>query len=458
MVDIKPFREVKDGELVTHYHPGQVRVDKSKARITFMLGSPQVGKTCYGSHWLYDRIQESAVTGEDNDYLAVTATFDLFKLKMLPELRKVFEGGVEGGTPYRVNVGRYWAGIKVIELAEGLRSNAFWAKTQDDKMWGRIILRSADSKSGLESSTVKAAWVDEPGLKDFTREAWEGVKRRLLLSVGPILGTSTIYNINWMKTEIFDPFKKGDPEVNVISVDALENPIFPKTQYESEKKKLPAWKFKMLYQGIYENPAGLIYDSFDQDNNIIDRFPLPKEWLVYVGHDFGGSNPAAMFYAQDPGTGYFYAFKSYKPNESKTVAEQVDEFKKVTQGYSVIKRAGGSHQEVGWRGDYTAHGWMVQEPKYSNSVEVGIEKVYALHKLNKIFVFRDMYDYLDEKTSYSRELDDDYNPTDKIADKAKFHLMDSERSILSDFTPETVVGGNFFPSGKSMRRMAAIRR
>ena len=453
-MDIKPFREVIDGELVTHYHPGQVRVDKSKARITFMLGSPQVGKTCYAPHWLYDKIQLYGA----GDYLAVTANYDLFKLKMLPELKAVFEGGDAGGKSYHIGVSRYWAGMKVIELVEGLQRGHFWAKTQDDKMWGRIILRSADSKAGLESTTALAAWIDEPGLPDFTREAWEGIKRRLLLSEGPILGTTTIYTINWMKTEIFDPFKRGDPEINVISVDALENPVFPKAQYEAEKKKLPSWKFKMLYQGIYENPAGLIYDSFNQDVCIIDRMPIPKEWLVYVGHDFGGSNPAAMFYAQDPGTGYFYAFKSYKPNESKTVAEQVDEFKKITQGCNVIKRAGGSHQEVGWRGNYTAHGWTVQEPKYSNRVEVGIEKVYALHKLNKIFVFRDMYDYLDEKLSYSRELDDEYNPTEKIADKAKFHLMDSERSILSDFTPETVVGGSFFPSGVSQRRMAEIRR
>ncbi len=438
MVDNKQFREFVDGELTVNLHPGQTRVDDSTARITFMLGSPQVGKTCYGPHWLLDRIRETAVSGEANDYLAVTATYDLFDLKMLPELKNVFEGGEIGTRSYKVDIGRYWAGRKVIELAEDLIPGNFRANHQSDKMWGRIILRSADSKSGLESTTAKAAWVDEPGLPDFKREAWEGIKRRLLLSQGPILGTGTIYTVNWIKTEIFDPFKRGDPEINVISVDALENPNFPRAQYEAERAKLPAWKFKMIYQGIYENPAGLIYDSFDQSVCVIDRFPIPKEWLIYVGQDFGGSNPAATFWAQDPSTGFFYLFATYKPGESKTIDEQVREFKRVTESYNVIKRAGGSHQEGDNRSAYTAHGWPTQEPKFSNNVEVGIERIYALDRLHKCFAFRDMYDWLDEKLSYSRELDDDYNPTEKIADKAKYHLMDCDRSILSDFTPETV--------------------
>jgi len=426
MNSITPFREVKDGKLTLNYHPGQVRVEDSKARFVFMLGSPQVGKTCYGPHWLYDEI---ARCGE-GDYLAVTSTYDLFKLKMLPELLEVFER--------LLGVGKYWAGLRVIELAEGLRPGQFWASHENDKMWGRIILRSADAKAGLEAATVKAVWLDEPGQKEFGRDAWEGVLRRLSLSMGRVLGTTTVYGINWVKDQIFDPWRAGDKDIEVIQVDALENPVFPREEYARAQRTLPPWKFNMLYRGMYDKPAGLIYDSFDETICKIDRFTIPSNYLVYSGHDFGGANPAAMFYAQDPGTGFFYAFASYKPRESRTVNEQVGEFKRITTGYNVIKRAGGSHQEEGWRGDYTAHGWPIQEPKV-REVESGIEKVYALHKLNKLFVFRDLYDYLDEKLSYSRKLDEKYDPTEDIEDKERYHLMDAERYILSDFTPETVM-------------------
>jgi len=47
-------------------------------------------------------------------------------------------------------------------------------------------------------------------------------------------------------------------------------------------------------------------------------------------------------------------------------------------------------------------------------------------------------EYLDEKLSYSRVLDEQYKPTEEIDDKSRYHLMDSERYIISDFAPESV--------------------
>jgi len=62
-----------------------------------------------------------------------------------------------------------------------------------------------------------------------------------------------------------------------------------------------------------------------------------------------------------------------------------------------------------------------------------------LHRLNKVKVFRDLYNYLDQKLSFSYELDEKYQPTDKYEDEPKYHLLAAERYVLSSFTPETVV-------------------
>lgn len=408
--EVKPFREIRDGKLILNFHHGQTRAFDSQARFVFLIGGTQVGKTCFGPHWLHREIQEKG----DGDYLAVTATFPLLNLKMLPEFLYIFDSVL--------HLGKYSKSDKVFTFHDGNT---------------RVIFGSATNPESIESATAKAAWLDEVGQKQFRREAWEAVRRRLSLARGRILGTTTLYGLGWLKNEIYDPWEKGDKSIDVIQIDSTVNPAFPREEYEEARSKLPRWKFNLFYRGQYDKPAGLIYDAFNESICKLDRFPISKEWLVYVGHDFGGVNPAAVFYAQDPGTGYFWAFASYKPGETQTVAEQVEEFKKITAGYNVIKRAGGSHQEIGWRDDYTAHGWPIQEPKIRD-VEQGIEKVYALHKLNKLFVFSDLYDYLDEKTSYSRKLDDNYNPTEEIDNKAAYHLMDAERAILSDFTPETV--------------------
>lgn len=151
------------------------------------------------------------------------------------------------------------------------------------------------------------------------------------------------------------------------------------------------------------------------------------------------ANPAAMFYAQDPATGYFYAYDEYKPGPGRSTREHVQEFKRLTEGLNMMKRAGGSHQEEEIREAYRANGWFIQEPKI-HDVATGIDRVYALHKLNKLFVFDDLQKYLDEKLAYSYALNDKYEPTDEIEDKNTYHLLDAERYILSDFTPELVMG------------------
>ena len=91
------------------------------------------------------------------------------------------------------------------------------------------------------------------------------------------MGTTTLYELGWLKTEIYDRWKAGDETIEWIEVDALENPVFPRAEYERQKKLLPVWKFNMLYRGMYEKPAGLIYDSFN--GPIKPVFPI---WLKQV--------------------------------------------------------------------------------------------------------------------------------------------------------------------------------
>lgn len=418
---VKPFREIQNGILrKLNFHIGQMRAFESSARFIFLLGGTQVGKTCFGPHWL-DR--EIKLRGP-GDYLAVTATYPLLKLKMLPEFLYVFET--------LFHLGKWRESDKVFE---------FYYDKEHPEEQTRVIFGSATNPESLESGTAKAAWLDEVGQDQFKREAWDAVIRRLSLAQGRILGTTTLYSLGWLKGEVYDKWVAGDESIDVIQVDSITNPAFPEEEYELQRARLPRWKFNLFYRGQYDRPAGMVYDSFDEAVCKIPRFPLDdeahKHWPRYVGHDFGGANPAALFFAQDPATGFFYIYEEYLPGSGRSTAEHVEKFKALTAGVNVVKRVGGSHQEEEIREAYRAHGWPIGEPKV-RSVEAGIDRVYAMHKLNKLFVFADMWSYLDEKMRYSRKLDDSYQPTDEIADKARFHLMDAERYMLSDFAPETV--------------------
>ena len=301
---------------------------------------------------------------------------------------------------------------------------------------GKVYLGSADRPESMQGAAVKGYWLDEAG--QMALLAHETASQRCSMLSGQELLTTTPYNLGWLLTEIVR--KAGTLGIHVETWRSIDRPGYPRERYERERQLLPWWRFAMLYDAKFEKPAGLIYSSFNEPICVIDRFPIPKTWLIYSGHDFGPDNPAALFYAQDPGTGQFYLFNEYLPGAGVSVHERVEAFKKITDGYNVLRRVGGSPQEDENRQAYNAHGWIITQPKIGH-VEPRIEKVFAMHQLNKVMVFRDMVHYLDEKRTFSRELDAENQPTAKIADQARFHLMSAEQYILSDFTPETVVVG-----------------
>lgn len=193
--------------------------------------------------------------------------------------------------------------------------------------------------------------------------------------------------------------------------------------------------------GLWAGLEGLVYSSFDDKVCLLPRFEIPKSWLVYTGHDFGLSNPAALFYAENPGTGDFYGFAEYLPGGGRSIYDHVQEFKRICMGYNVIKRAGGNHTTEGEiRQGYTAQGWNIQEPKYSQTPKYQIAKVQGMHRLNKIYIFNDLTNYIREKMSFAYEKKNGVM-TDQIVNEGNFHLMSAERGILSDFSPETIMRG-----------------
>ena len=435
-VRVPPYREITpEGKYILNLHPGQTKAWQCKARFPVISAGTQWGKTCFQPDWMRREI----VNCGEGDYLAVTATFPLLELKLLPEFIYVFDTAF--------HLGEYKDSKHCIQFHHVPGGTNGQVKVIDNT---RIIFGSATHPESLESATAKAAVLDEAGQKQFLLGTWEAVQRRLSLAQGRCLFGTTLYNSGWFINEVYEPASRREGGFELIQGDSIENPVFPRGEYERAMQTLPAWKFAMFYKGKFIRPAGLVYDSFDPAASKVARFDIPKTWLIYVGHDFGSANPAAMFYAQDPATGIFYAYYEYLPGQGRSTYEHVEEFKRITQGYNVINRVGGNlTSEEGWRNDYTSQGWHIQPPKLTmKRVEQQIQAVYALHKLNKIKVFSDLHNYLDEKLSFSYQLDERYNPTDKLEDEQKYHLLAAERTLLSWFTPETVEQREFSPVWK----------
>jgi len=413
------------GALHLSLNEAQQEVDRSIKRWVCLFAGTQGGKTSYAPWWLFDRIKETARKDELNDYLVVTATYPLMNLKLLPSFVEVYEDILK--------IGKLNKGEKVIYF-------------EYNGAKGRIIFCSAENPESMESATAKAAVLDECGQVQFKREAWEAVRRRLSLNRGRALLITTLYTGGgWLKTDFYDHWKRekdhpGSDEIgqgiDIFQFPSTVNPKFSIEEFESARASMADWKFSLLYMGEFANAVGLIYDAFNTDVCLLSRnkWPVLDTWPRYCGMDFG-NDTAAMFYAIDPATGFKFADREYL-TKGLTTQQNAEALRQLSKNWQVIKCCGGKGDkgDDGWRGDFTKAGWPVQMPSVQ-PVEIGIQRVYALHKTNTLFVASDLYEYLREKQSYSYKLDNENHTTGDIENKQRYHLMDAERYILSEFSP-----------------------
>lgn len=416
------FREIEGKKLILNWHEGQKKMMASEARIVAVLCGSQWGKTEGGVHWFHREIERCGA----GDYLIGTATFKLQENKLIPDFLYVFKDLLGLGD---------FQSSKGVFLVSKRGEMKLWGKEQEKPT--RILVFSGQSPSGAEAATAKAAWLDEVGQEEFKEQTFEAIERRLRIHRGRILLTTTLYNFGWLKRRIYDPWLNGDPLIDVIQGDSIDNPLFPKDEWERAQQSMPSWKFDLFYRGRFTRPAGMVYDCFDTSKHCLKRFDIPKEWPVYVGHDFGPANMAAIWLAQNPGTGDFYLYKSYKGG-SKSVGEHTEEFRKMSVGENIIKRVGGAPRiEDGWREAFTLQGWPILSPKVKKP-EQQILRVYELIKRNKFFVFDDLTEVITDIVGLAYKLDDQNLPTDKLENDVSSHYCAALRYIGSDFSPETV--------------------
>jgi hypothetical protein len=413
---------IENRKLKLNLHPGQTLAWDSVARFVFVIAGTQSGKTSFGPWWMWREINQ----GGGGDYLAVTSTYDLFKLKMLPEMLTVFEAVLR--------IGRYWAGDGVIEIADP-STGKFWANRSQDKMWARIILRSAESKGGLESSSARAAWLDECGQDSFTLDTWQAVLRRLSLSRGRVLGTTTPYNSGWLKQTIVD--KSGNnPQIAVVNFPSYYNPAFSKEEYDERKAEMESSRFAMFYDGLFARPVGMVYHDFidahrDQGGHLITRAEfeaLAGNQPVYVGVDPGAVNTAMIWLYHDVASDIYYLFRETLEG-NKSTAEHVQGAVAFAQehSYRVIRWMVGQKAEVQQRLDWKRAGVRnVFEPDV-HDVASGIDRVISLLKTYRLYVVDDCHGVRDEFVRYVREVDSAGNVLETIRNKEKFHLLDGLR-------------------------------
>jgi len=418
----KPMYELDraGGILHVYFHDPQRRTWESDRRFVAMLAGKQGGKTVYGPVHTFREIQKRG----RGDYLVASATFELFNLKLLPTMKQFFVRDLK--------IARYWPSSRILELCNP-ETGEFGAVYSHDHelMWGRIVLRSADSEEGMQSATGLWAWLDEAGL--YESDVWKDVRARLSLAQGGALITTSIYDLGWLKQQIYDPWKQGEAELDVIQFSSRESPFFREAEYESLRRSMQSWQFKMEFDAEFERPPSAIYEDFvdkmrDDGGHKVKRFVIPNEWPRVVSVDPGVVNPGKIWAAHDPGEDVYYIYRAEKGGVRRTSKEHGRDDVALARagGERVIWWSVGAKSEKYWREDYKAAGALnVREPDITD-VEEGIDRGTQLIKQHRVFVFDDLVGFVDEIMRYSRVIKNG-EVTKDIQDKSTYHLMDAYR-------------------------------
>jgi len=266
-----------------------------------------------------------------------------------------------------------------------------------------FFLRSADKPESIEGITAKAIWADEASL--MKPLIWVMMQGRVSRTQGRILMTFTPISLNWIYREIEDDKKRKkeavqegvDPDsvsdIDFIRFASVESPYFPREEYERAKRTLSTHTFNLRYAGIFDKPEGLIYPDF-QDYMVVQPFAIPTEWRSAGGIDFGQANPfVAGKGAIDPKTDVLYIYDEYY------MAGKIYDYHQNYLSKDITYFADPSgKQDIE---ELRARDFDIQEA--NNDVRTGIDAVTARVKTDRLKIFVNCFNTIDEFSLYQRE-------------------------------------------------------
>lgn len=424
-------------------HEAQVELWNASAKVIAFVAGTQSGKTIMAPWLTLRAIVHHFENGAPNEHLVASPTFRLMDKKLKPEyIRIICE---------KLKLGSYIAGDVAIKLSdEGVARLTGVSPTPGTSVV--IWFGHAQQPESLESATYKSAILDEAGQDSFRSGSYEAVLRRLSINQATLYILTTPYNRNWFYEKVYkravvtvfyekengkfsrvvEQKHNDDSGIVVITCPSIMNPTFPRDEWEFARKQLPSWQFDMMYMGKFTLPAGVIFDSFT-DDNIVDRFPIPSHWPVFLGVDFGLVNTCGMLVAEEwvkgEPTGRYFVFGSYLSDKAKETRAHVKEIHKLSPGKRPIAY-GGAHAESGWREAWAHAGVPVFAPCF-NGLWVQINTLWMAFEQNKLIVFSDLQNVIDELRTMSREIDseDDTPIPDRIKDESKYHRIAALRYL-----------------------------
>lgn len=255
----------------------QQRLIESDAPFTGIIGGTGSGKSYFVPAWLYTRMAQHP----GHEWIVGAPTHDMLIRNPWKYIKKFLD---TNKIKYYQNKSEH-----TIETSNG-----------------KVHFISAETPDRMQGIHPKGIIGDEAG--QFSRLWWDTAVQRRSFNQGQILFATTPYKLNWLKTECYDNFLKGDKDFYFETPTSYQNPYYPIEEIKRAKARLPEWKFRMMYLGHFVKPAGLIYTDYQ----VVEPFEIPANWTISRGLDFGHNHPTAIPYVAESPDGTFYIISDFK--------------------------------------------------------------------------------------------------------------------------------------------------
>ncbi len=390
---------MKTDERTIKLHKFQDKAIFAKERFIALIAGIQSGKTIAGAIW--SRMQWDKF---NDDGLIISPTYKILTQSTLP---KFFEINPDLKKFYKKQEG-------VIDVPDR----------------GKIYVRSTDNPNVIEGMTLRWVWADEAG--QMKLDVWINVQGRLSILEGKLFITTTPYAENWLKKDFYEKWKEGIPEYKVVQFRSIDNPFFPKAEYERAKATMDKRTFKRRYCGLMERKEGLVYDEFMPSVHKISADIIEKKRFkeVIAGIDWGFNHPTAVVVIGIDNDNYFYVIDEYY-KRGKTTAEIIEKLKYFKEKYKIrfwypdpaepdrleeMKRSGLFPREVN---------------KGKGSITLGIDKIRELFKQGRLLINENCKYILDELSMYAYpEEGESEKPIKEFDD-----LLDALRYAITTYMP-----------------------
>ena len=295
-------------------HEFQEKIHRSRADTTCVFGGNRTGKTyaTVAEALLYclGRSTYAETPEAPNTVWYVVPTGDTFEDAVRPILEELM--------PWQKIINISGQKLKKYKFDNG----------------SRLVIKSADQRQKrLVGAAVDFAAIDEP----IPKSVYQEIVARTIDTGGRVLMVMTPVSEKmdewlWVRDDLYIPWKVGErKDIDVIHmpmVDSEGKPAVPHLSQEQVKRMYsqypdPQVRAARMY-GQFITRGGLVFNGFDKDVNVVDRFEIPEHWHEWLICDPQYHRFAVLKFAADDWGNYYVTDEYFSQDEPlATRAERV---------------------------------------------------------------------------------------------------------------------------------------